>query len=103
VQQLKLPPDPVYGIIAVLEKNGLILETADDPPAYVPARDIGTITLSELLKGVRMADKETMIIERKVISVPDVDSVLRVLETSTKNALGERTLKDMVLSQSHDI
>jgi membrane protein len=103
VQQLKLPPDPVYGIIAVLEKNGFILETADDPPAYVPARDIGTITLSELLKGVRMADKETMIIERKVISVPDVDSVLRVLETSTKNALGERTLKDMVLSQSHDI
>jgi membrane protein len=103
VQQLKLPLDPVHDIISVLQKNGLILETADDPPAYVPSRDIGTITLSELLKVVRMAEKETLIIERKVISVSDVDSVLEVLEKSTNDALGERTLKDMVLSRSHDV
>jgi len=103
VQELKLPVDPVYDIISVLQNNGLILETADEPPAYVPARDIETITLSELLNVVRMAEKETLIIERKVISVPDVDSVLEVLETSTKKALGEQTLKDMVLSRSHEV
>lgn len=101
VQQLKLPLDPVYDIISVLQNNGLILETSDDPPAYVPARDIETIRLSELLKAVRMSEKETLIVEKKVVSVEDVDSVLAVLETSAKNALGERTLKDLVLSRSH--
>jgi hypothetical protein len=35
--------------------------------------------------------------------IPDVDSTLELLETSTENALGERTLKDMVLAGSHDI
>jgi len=103
VQELKFPVDPVHDILSVLQNNGLILETADDPPAYVPARDIETITLSELLNVVRMGEKETMIIERKIISVSNVDSVLEDLETSTKNTLGERTLKDMVLSRPHDI
>jgi hypothetical protein len=86
-----------------LQKNGLILETADDPPAYVPARDIETIPLSELLSVVRMAEKEVLNIEKKVTSVPDVDSVLESLEISTKSTLGERTLKDMVLSRPHDL
>jgi membrane protein len=103
VQQLKLPLDPVHDTILVLQKNGLILETADDPPAYVPARDIGTIPLTELLKVARMAEEDTLTIEKNVISVPDVDSTLELLETSTENALGERTLKDMVLAGSHDI
>lgn len=103
VQELKLPVDPVHDMVSVLQKNSLILETADEPPAYVPARDIETIPLSELLSVVRMAEKEALNIEKKVVSVPDVDSVLEALEISTKSTLGERTLKDMVLSRPHDI
>lgn len=103
VQHLKLPPDPVNESIAVLQKNGLILETGDDPPAYVPARDIDTIRLSELLKVVRMSEKDAVVVEKTVLSVPDVDGVLNMLETSAQNVLGDRTLKDMVLSRSHDV
>jgi membrane protein len=103
VQELKLPLDPVHDMVSVLQKNGLILETADDPPAYVPARDIETISLAELLRIVRMVEKESLNIEKKVISVPDVESVLKALEESTRNVLGERTLKDVVLSRPYDI
>jgi len=56
VDHMKLPVDPVHESLLLLEKNSLLIETGDDPPAYLPARDISTITLQDLFKVIRMAD-----------------------------------------------
>ena len=100
VEHLKLPAEPVHDVIDMLEHHELILETADDPPAYVPARDIETIPLIELLNSVRMADKDSLSIEEQILSAEDIDRIIDRLDTSVAESLGEDTLKDLVLSGS---
>jgi membrane protein len=98
VDLLDLPVDPIHDVLTLLEKNSLLLETGDDPPAYLPAKDIETITLLELLNAVRVADKGALAIEKKVVAIPEVDDVIKTLDTAITATLGEKTLKDIVVS-----
>jgi membrane protein len=96
VERLGTPVDPVYDIIILLEKNGLLLETGDDPPAYVPKKDIETISLKELLYVVRVAEPQALYVERKVLHVTSVEEVLQGVNDSLSDALDGKTLKDVV-------
>ncbi len=98
VDRLNLPFDPIHDIVTLLEKNELIVETGDDPPAYLPAKDIETITLNELLDAVRVADSVTLSIEKQVVHIPEVEGVIETLDAAIKETLGEKTLKDIVIS-----
>lgn len=98
--KLRLPVDAIHDVIGILEKNNLILETSDDPPAYIPAKDIETISLVELLNTIRVANNETRDIEKKVVSVPEVDELINGLDHAITNNLGEKNLKDIVVSIS---
>jgi membrane protein len=98
VERLGTPIDPVYDIIILLEKNGLLLETGDDPPAYIPKKDIETISLKELLYVVRVAEPQALYVERKVLHVPSIEEVLQGVNDSVSDALDGKTLKDVVTS-----
>lgn len=98
VDRLALPIDMVQDVLTVLERNALIIETADDPPAYVPARDIETILLKELFNAVRMAEREARAVEERLVSIPEVDGIIHVLDNAFDDALGEKNLRDIVLS-----
>ncbi len=98
VDHLGLPMEPVQDIITLLEKNKLIIETADDPPAFIPSRDIETIKLKELLDAVRIAVREALSIERRIYSIPDVDDVMKRLDDSIEKTLGDETVKTLVLA-----
>ncbi|GBE06257.1 hypothetical protein BMS3Abin10_01902 [bacterium BMS3Abin10] len=101
VDHLGLPMEPVQDVIALLEKNKLILETGDDPPAFLPSRDIETIKLSELLNAVRIAVREALSIEQRIYSIPDVDDVMKRLDDSINRTLGDETVKSLVLSHKN--
>ncbi len=98
VDHLGLPVEPIQDVLILLEKNKLILETHDEPPAYIPARDIETITLRELLSSVTETEKEAESIERGVVSTREVDRIVKSLDDAVSDTLGKETLKDLVLS-----
>lgn len=95
--RLELPVDPIQDMLTVLESNSLIVETADEPPAYLPAKDIETIKLKELIDSARLADNGSPITDSSAAAVPEVDAVMKTLDDAYINTLGEKTLKDMVL------
>ena len=102
VNRLELPVDTIQDILDLLEKDGLILETGDDPPAYIPARSIEKIRLNDLLNCVRIAEKETLSLEKRVASVPDVDTIISTLDIAIDKTLGEQTLRDLVVSRTEN-
>ncbi len=98
VEHLKLPVDAVAEMITILQKNSILIETGDDPPAYIPSRDLETITLRELLNAARMTDEKTLAIEHNISTVPEVEQVLDSVYSAVSDTLGDRTLKEMVHS-----
>ncbi|RMG73875.1 MAG: YihY family inner membrane protein, partial [Nitrospirae bacterium] len=99
VQRLNLPLPPVQDVITLLEKGGLLIETGDDPPCYLPARDIERIRLVDILDVVRMAGEETMSIEQKHLSLTEVNPVVDGIDRRVREFLGERTLRDLVVTK----
>jgi membrane protein len=95
-ERLDLPVEPIHEVITLLERNSLIVKTANDPPTYLPAKDIETITLKELIDTVRVADSTTFSIEKHIVSVPEIEDVLETVDKAITSSLGGKTLKDIV-------
>lgn len=99
-QEFAVAPLALQTMLGTLERRGFIAQSADDPPAYYPARDIETIRLRELVEAVRHADdKESDGFgdrpERQL-----VDEVMQRISGSIADALADQTVKDLVLSRA---
>ncbi|NOZ24633.1 MAG: YihY/virulence factor BrkB family protein [Nitrospirae bacterium] len=102
IECLSLPVEPVQDVITLLTDKGFIVETADDPPAYLPARDIERIRLRDLLGSVRSAEEGSCLTEKRFHSVPEVDGVISRMDEAIEAALGDDTLRDLVRSSSRE-
>jgi len=100
LERLKLPLEPVQEVIALLEKKGLLLESCEDSPGYIPGRDIETIPLAEVVECVRSPGGDSGFVEERYLSLPGVDEVSRGMEEAVRSVLGDRTVKDLVLEGS---
>ena len=72
----------------------LLTETADDPPAYVPARALDRIALKEVLDAVRRNGKARLPAQGGFESVT---GVLGELDAAAERTLHGRTVQDLVL------
>jgi len=83
-----------------LTQHNLIIETADQPPCFVPSRALEKITLKEIVDATR-TNYETDLVEKKYLSMREVDLVTGKVESAIDAALGETSLKDLVQSEQH--
>ncbi len=97
----KLNIDIINDILELLKQNELIAETADTPASYIPARDLETITLIELLNSVRIGNSSALSMNNQFHPVSEVESVISSIDNANSDALADSTLKDMVLSKKH--
>jgi membrane protein len=89
-------PDHVERLLRSLKEKQLIVATADEPEAYVPARAIESISLGEIVTAVR---EEGAHVGRP----PAVQEVVRRIEGAVSGSLAGRTLKDLVLADTERI
>jgi len=99
-ERLRLPHEPVEEAVNDLTQHNLIIETADQPPCFVPSRALEKITLKEIIDATR-TNYETDLVEKKYLSMHEVDLVTGKVESAINDALGETSLKDLVQSEQH--
>jgi len=99
-ERLRLPHEPVEEAVNDLTQHNLIIETADQPPCFVPSRALEKITLKEIVDATR-TNYETDLVEKKYLSMREVDLVTGKVESAIDAALGETSLKDLVQSEQH--
>jgi membrane protein len=97
IERLALPVGPVQDVLEVLGRRGLVTESSEEPPAYLPARDIETITLREILDFIRSAEEDDYKVEERFLALPEVDGVVREIDEAIGKTLGGETVKDLVL------
>ncbi|MFQ6024184.1 MAG: YhjD/YihY/BrkB family envelope integrity protein [Acidiferrobacterales bacterium] len=94
---LALSENSLQVIIDDLSRAGFVLQTADDPAAYVPARDIEKITVKALFDAVRKPAPGEHIADDTLYSVASINRLIECIDDAVAGALGASTIKSLVL------
>jgi len=92
---LKVPTHVLAVVLDALESRGLMVSTANDMPAYVPARDPSRITVAEVLDVVRAAGEDRFLSPEVLPAVGAVDDVIAQLQQATVSTLDDMSLRDL--------
>jgi membrane protein len=93
--RLNVPLTSVGTILTALTHRGLITEIAIDPPCFLPARALETVTVLELLEAVRSSGEEAQLMADRLPHDPAVDGLIAQLDAATTRALGTQTLREL--------
>lgn len=96
-ERLAVPAGPLMETLGQLEKDGLVVTTADDPPVYMPARDLETIQLTDVLLAVRAAGEGRLSSVHTGVRLPAVDNLSDEMERAMTGSLSGMTLHELVL------
>lgn len=92
---VRTPLNAVQNMLDTLEDSDLVALNADDPPAYLPARDVSLIPVRRLLEVVRTAG-ETSHFASAGLPVPvEVEQVLARLEAAAGDSVEQLTVRDL--------
>jgi len=94
-QDLRVPMHAVQAVLEALEVRGLVARSAEDPPAFLLARDPSAIAVGELLDGVRCADEDRFLKPEALAVSPQVETVLGRMDQAVRSSLAEVTVKDL--------
>jgi membrane protein len=95
-QRLGVPTYALQRVLEALQQGGLLLQTSDDPPAYLPSRDIGSIALKELLRTVRTAGEEHYLGPQSVPAPAEIESILAKANLAFEEQVDELTVRDLL-------
>lgn len=94
-EQSGMPEQLVSNQLDQLEKKGYVLETADDPPTYVLAKDPSLVGIHDLISTIHRG--ETGFAYPSEQNCPtEVDRVLERIDQTRKQALAGMSLRDLV-------
>ncbi|MDP2639825.1 MAG: YihY/virulence factor BrkB family protein [Betaproteobacteria bacterium] len=101
-QRLGVPTYALQMVLAALEQGGLLVQTGDDPPAYLPSRDLGSIALKDLLLALRTAGEEHYLGPQAVPVPAEIESILARVDLAFEDQVRELTLRDLVTPAPQD-
>jgi len=94
-QSLGVPMHAVQVVLEALEGRGLVARNAEDPPAFLLARDPSAITVGELLDSVRSAGEDRFL-KPEALAVPlQVESILGRMDQAVHSSLAQVTVRDL--------
>ncbi len=96
VHHLALPMQPVHHVLQLMVDAGFLSETSDEPPAYLPRRDIETISLAELYEVVRCAGENQLLTLATLPHELQVEHTMDAVQRAVESQLGNRSLKDLL-------
>jgi membrane protein len=97
---LGVPMHALQPVLDALGEQGLLAQSADEPPRYLPGRDPSLIAVSQVLATVRAAGEEHFLAPG-AMPVPDVvDQVLDRARQAVEASVGETTMRELASPRS---
>jgi membrane protein len=95
-RHLRVPGHVLMLVIDALERKGMVVASAEDPPSYLPARDPGRILVADVLETVRAAGEEGFLSPSAVPTPPTVNEIVTQLQQAADTSLAGMSLRDLV-------
>ena len=94
-------PAPVLArMLEALQQDGLVIQSADNPPSYLPGAALQRISLVDILRSARNAEDEGQ--SDSLRSDVGVSQLLQSLEQKLETQLGDETLGGFIQSIEED-
>jgi membrane protein len=94
-QRLRVPMHVLSTVVTALQDNQLLLQTANDPPLFLPARDPSLISVTQVLDAVRCAGEARFFSPDELATPAPVDQVLVKIRSAVEAAAGAISLRDL--------
>lgn len=94
--QLGVPIAALDDVLDELTKRGLLVEVSGDQVAYVPARDVSTISLNDVWTAIRSAHENHWLSLNRMQIDSAIEEIMSNIEDSVTGVVGGKTLKDLV-------
>ncbi len=91
---LGLPKTNIRRSLHLLEREGFLLRTADEPPCFIPATALDNTSVKSLLDAVRCYEERESGC-RDTVADRGVQEVERQIDTAIGQALGKMTLREL--------
>jgi membrane protein len=89
----QVPTGVLQRILDALQEDGLIRQSADDPPRYLPAASLQRIRLVDILRSAHQAEDGG---NSEYCRDDQVSALLKGLEQTVATQLGDQTLADFL-------
>jgi len=92
---LGVPMHVLQAVLDALERRELVVQSTNDPPVYLPARDPSLISVSTVLETVRASGEERFLSPTALPAPQPVDAVLERMQQAVESSLGKMTLREL--------
>ena len=99
-KRFDVPAEPLGAILSALESAGLLVQTRDEPPHFVPARDFGVVTVKEILDEVRRAQESNQVRAENLNNEPVVDGIVEKIDAALDIAVGSITIRQLAETEA---
>lgn len=97
---LGVPMHALQTVLDALERRELVVQSTDDPPVYLPARDPSLISVTTVLETVRAAGEERFLSPESLPAPPPVDAVLERVRQAVESSVGGMTLRELAAQRT---
>jgi len=97
---LRVPLRAVIMVLDALVTGGVLVQTLDEPRGFVPARDLATVTLKQMLDIVRSAGEERFLGIHALPAPAPVEALLARTDRAVQAALENVTVKDLAAASA---
>ena len=94
-QRLTVPSFALQRVLLALRSGHLLAQTNDDPPAYLPARDLSGVSVAELLRTVRRAGEDRYLDPSRIAVPAPVAEALARFDRSVDTTLGDMSVASL--------
>lgn len=96
-RRIHAPREAVERVLLSLEENGLLVQTSDNPPCFIPARPPDETEVKAILDAARLAGEQGQFALERVPASPAVKRLMDDADSAVADALRGRTLKELAL------
>ena len=94
--QLGIPMHAVDVVLNALEASGFLTKNHDDPPAYLPARDLADVSVGQLIGSIRTAEEDRFLDPESLALPPAAEDLAKRVEWAIRSSLDGVSVKALV-------